>query len=104
VHLDSDLLPDDMTAFRIEIPAPVAVEGLTIEDLPSDWRATPAPESTQAIGAAWAAHPADRAAVLAVPSVIVPEEWNYLLNPAHREAASWRVTGRRPFTLDPRLL
>jgi RES domain-containing protein len=47
----------------------------------SDWREVGAREKLQAIGAEWARERST--AVLAVPSVIVPAESNYLLNPAH---------------------
>ncbi|HEX6204123.1 MAG TPA: RES domain-containing protein, partial [Thermoanaerobaculia bacterium] len=39
-----------------------------------------------------------RSAVLAVPSVVVPWETNYLLNPAHPDFA--RVVVERPRRLD----
>ncbi len=43
------------------------------------------------------------AAVLSVPSVIVPSERNYLLNPAHPDFARIRFFAPRPFTFDRRL-
>ena len=42
-------------------------------------------------------------AVLEVPSAVIPEEVNYLLNPQHADAAAITVTSRRPFDFDARL-
>ncbi|MCU0791643.1 MAG: RES domain-containing protein [Opitutaceae bacterium] len=57
---------------------------------------------TRALGEAWlraARHPA-----LAVPSVIVPEETNYLLNPGHPRFAAISTSPARAFRFDQRLV
>jgi RES domain-containing protein len=41
--------------------------------------------------------------VLRVPSVIVPREWNFLINPAHPEFAKVAVGNGLPIEFDPRL-
>jgi RES domain-containing protein len=56
---------------------------------------------TQRIGDEWLA--SSRALALAVPSVIVPEESNYLLNPAHLAFDHLKFGRSVPFLLDPRL-
>ena len=63
------------------IPSGVTIDRVRIDDLPSDWREVGARRKLQAIGAEWASKLG--AAVLAVPSGIVPPELNYLLNPLH---------------------
>src|SRR3972149_11448554 len=63
------------------IPKGVTVARIKVEDLPSDWRDLAAREKLQAIGTKWATKRS--AAVLAVPSAVVPSETNYLLNPLH---------------------
>ena len=65
------------------IPGGVTIDRFSVDDLPSDWREIGARGKLQAIGAAWANKRS--AAVLAVPSAIVPAESNYLLNPLHRD-------------------
>lgn len=57
---------------------------------------------TQHIGDAWLQ--SRRALALALPSVIVPEEFNYLLNPTHADFAKLAPGRPLPFTLDLRLL
>src|SRR5574337_688389 len=63
------------------IPAGMAIDRIRIDQLPSDWREMAARERLQALGAEWARE--GRSAVLTVPSVIVPAESNYLINPLH---------------------
>jgi len=86
--------------------APVAfeehlVEALEPRALPQDWRAVPAPESTRDPGTEWLTR--QRSAVLKAPSVVVPPESNYLLNPLHSLFADIEVGRSRPYPADPRL-
>lgn len=69
--------------------------------LPNNWREEPAPTSTQEIGDDWLT--ANGQLALAVPSVIVPEEKNILLNPLHTDFK--KVVSETPvdFSFDPRL-
>ena len=104
VHVDPDLLPDDLVAVEIDIPERAGrIEQLDAARLPADWRAASAPRSTQEIGSAWAREPG-RSGVLTVPSVVIPRERNVLLNPSHSAASEWTVTLREPFRFDARLL
>lgn len=78
------------------IPNGVTIDRVRIGDLPSDWREIGARGKLQAIGAEWARKRS--AAVLAVPSAIVPLESNYLLNPLH--AAFKRIKIGKPSTVE----
>ena len=69
--------------------------------LPDDWGALPAPDSTIGLGAAWAA--SGSSLVLRVPSVVLPAEANYVLNPLHPRMASVRIGSAEPVRVDPRL-
>ena len=99
VHTDPDLAPPDLVAIAIEIDAGVAIDALEIDDLPEDWRSYPAPPELGVIGERW--WRAARTAVLSIPSVVIPHERNFILNPVHEEFA--RLTARRPepFSFDP---
>lgn len=99
VHIPAGVLPA-YTAVPIEFDDSM-VTALDAKDLPTDWRSDPAPASTKAIGDAWAL--AANRAVLKVPSVIVPIEWNYLLNPNHPDFARIRIGTPMSFPFDPRL-
>jgi len=70
--------------------------------LPADWNDMPAPPSTRAIGDLWAKQA--RSAVLELPSVIIPGESNFLLNPTHPDFKKIVIGKPEPFSFDPRLL
>ena len=93
VHVDPDLCPRDLVAIEIDVPATVAVTRWTPADLPRSWRRYPAPRSLQLLGDAWLN--ALTGAVLAVPSVLVPSEYNYLLNSLHADAQQITVIGKK---------
>lgn len=89
LDLDWDTLPDDYVLVSIETGALISE---TIADPPSDPRAT---------GDEWLR--AGRSALLRVPSWIVPESHNVLINPIHPDASSISVSSIRPFAFDKRL-
>lgn len=78
------------------------IEIIAAAAIPANWRIEPAAPSSQALGDAWVRDA--RSAVLAVPSVIVSGEPNYLLNPAHRDFEKIDIGNPEPFVFDPRLL
>src|SRR6476469_1127769 len=84
VHTDPDLIPKDLRAFEIDCPGSLTIETLDPTTLPSNWRQMPNHPACRALGDAWLKQ--RRHALLAVPSALVPEELNYLINPAHPDA------------------
>lgn len=78
------------------------IETVPVKALPPDWQTQPPPPSTKAVGDAWVR--AARSAVLALPSVIIPGEPNYLLNSAHPDFKKISIAKPEPFTFDRRLL
>jgi RES domain-containing protein len=78
------------------------LEELPSSSLPSDWDLEPPTESTRSIGDGWVS--AARSPVLSVPSVIVAEERNYILNPFHPLFAQIHFGSPVRCKIDPRLL
>jgi RES domain-containing protein len=78
------------------------VLGVETSDLPPEWRRHPPPPETQNVGNDWVDKRAS--VVLRVPSVIVPEECNYLLNPAHPNFRQVRIGSPEEVNFDPRLV
>jgi len=101
VHTDIDLAPIDLIAVPADVPESLSMEAIKIASLPKEWRRYPAPEALKEIGSAWAAKAST--ALLAVPSALIPEERNYLLNPAHRDFKRIRVQKPIRFRFDPRM-
>jgi RES domain-containing protein len=101
VHTDPDLVPDDLRVSEIDVPASLTAGVLDVATLPPDWRAIPNHPACRAMGDEWVKR-RDQV-LLGVPSAIVPEELNYLINPAHPEAARIQVVRVRAFAFDKRL-
>lgn len=87
------------------VAIPIEIDDAFVEKataLPADWTEEPPPPATKEIGDLWAKEA--RSAVLALPSVIIPGEPNYLLNPAHPDFKKITIGKPEPFSFDPRLL
>jgi RES domain-containing protein len=78
------------------------VEEIPPASLPPDWDIEPPTNSTKSIGDAWVS--AASSLVLSVPSVIVPEERNYIFNPGHKLFIQIQFGSSVPCKFDPRLL
>lgn len=100
VHVTSSDVLLDYVYFRVQFDD-AEVESLDAATLPPDWRRFPAPYSLQTIGDDWSA--SRRSAVLRVPSVIVPHEHNFLINPNHPQFANLSIEPAIDFTFDSRL-
>ena len=86
---------------EVRVPKAVTIERIKLEELPPGWREVAAREKLQAIGTEWAKRCSS--AVLAVPSVVVPTERNYLLNPLHPDMRRLRIGKPGSVRTDPRL-
>lgn len=101
VHLDDYRLLDHYALFRVELTN-ISLMRLSEKALPSNWREDPAPPETAAIGDEWLQSKSSLA--LAIPSVIVPRELNYMLNPGRPDyEALARSATQISFEPDPRL-
>jgi len=100
VHL-AGIVPPDLVLVRIELPDKHSAETPALAELPRDWRRVPATPGSMDFGTAWAK--ALRSLVLHVPSALVPEEKNAVVNPAHREFAAVKMAIEREFRYDDRM-
>lgn len=101
VHLhDADSLRAGYVLFEVTYEARHRRD-LRTADLPADWAASPFTPAVTAIGDRWYA--ARSSVLLGVPSAILPEESNVLLNPHHPALKELRISKRRRFSIDPRL-
>jgi len=88
------------STFRLEF-SEALLERLSRDALPPNWQQYPPPIETQHIGDDWVA--AGRSCVLEVPSIIIPHESNYILNPSHRQFAEISIGPPSPLSIDPRI-
>lgn len=90
-----------MVSIAAEIPNRVSIPAHTEADLPIGWNAPVPLAWTKDLGTTWAKLRSSLA--IAVPSVIVPDERNCLINPLHPEFALIQFSPPKPFVFDPRL-
>ncbi|MBV9507143.1 MAG: RES family NAD+ phosphorylase [Acidobacteriia bacterium] len=100
-HIDPDLLPTDLTLAYFELPPTISgINAAHISVLPQNWIHDQ--NVTRLIGGQWwRERPSP---LLVVPSAILPEESNYVLNAQHPEARSLQLIRERSFNFDPRLI
>jgi RES domain-containing protein len=102
VHLgvDAEDLPTTYQLLAVDVAETVACDEVDPFSLPAQWHCDLA--VSRARGDAWLQ--SGRTAMLKVPSAIVPMASNWLLNPAHADAAHVRTTDIRTVPFDGRLV
>lgn len=102
VHVDSDILPDELVSIKATVPDSLKIEVIKTSHLPVDWKDKIIPVSLQQLGTDWTSNA--KSAVLKVPSVVIEQEWNYVLNPRHPEFSKIIWDAAVQFSFDQRLL
>ena len=102
-HLAAGALPLNRFLVQITIPDDLIRSATreTATSLPVGWTSHPPGRVSIEYGRQWVA--SKSAAVLIVPSVIVTESLNFLINPSHSAASSITAVKVRPWTFDSRL-
>ncbi len=102
VHLDlRNGPPKELYYVEIDIPDELRIAQVEASALPQNWTCHPPGFRTQKRGDQFAKE--QQAPVLRVPSSLVPREFNYLINPIHKDMANISVVSAEPLTLDGRL-
>jgi|SRR6266850_6118404 len=101
VHLEltPDILPDSYKLLKAETSDKIGIRSIDLKDLVADWRLQEG--FTRGIGDAWLS--GGETALLRVPSAVVPESSNYLLNPRHAEANGVSILWYEEYPFDKRL-
>jgi RES domain-containing protein len=100
VHIDKTSMRKRYKCFAFHFDERV-MEVLPINSLPKHWIQEPPPPSLQQLGANWAK--SGSSVILAVPSVIIPNEHNYLINPKHPDFSRLKIDHPTDFAFDKRL-
>ena len=96
------ILPNSLSIACLGIPDDISAERISLNDLPKNWRDYPAPSKLADLGSEWAM--AIRSLLLRVPSVVVVDEFNMLINPKHPEMKRVTISLVESFTFDRRLV
>jgi RES domain-containing protein len=100
VHLDDyHFLPADIVFMTLKIPSKTKIAEVEPEALESGWESSVS--ITRKIGSDFLKN--NKGSILRVPTVIVPDEYNYLINPLNEEISKFRIVKIEPFMLDTRI-
>lgn len=101
VRIDPDEIPDDFVSIAIDLPRDFSVQMMTQDQFPAQWQKPEYLSWFRQQGDTWLKQQTSLA--LIVPSVIVSEETNILLNPQHPEMKKVKLAEIKPFIFDNRL-
>ena len=101
VHLSLVTLPKDFVMLEINIPKTIVIQVLNKKNLPEDWNEFPHTYKTQKIGDDFIY--SKKGCVLKVPSVVVKGDFNYLINPHHKDFKKIKIVSFYEFPFDRRL-
>jgi len=101
VHLSLATLPSDFMMVTIHIPEKVRVLSISEERLPMGWNDFPHPATTQAIGDKFIVE--NKFCVLQIPSAVTKGDFNFLINPLHKDFALVKIVAIEIFPFDTRL-
>lgn len=100
VHRSGETSRQLFKTMVIEIPDYIKMDEISTKQLPGDWHDRMNFSFTRSLGDAWLR--SLTSAVLKIPSAIIREENNYLLNPMHKDFKKIKLKGREDFRFDPR--
>lgn len=102
VHMDPSHFRNNYVLIAADIPDALAMDVVSVESLAPDWQTRYEDEALQQVGKDWI----DRgeSAVLIVPSAVMPQEQNQLLNPLHPDFAKIVIDEPEDFRFDGRLV
>ncbi len=102
VHTTHNFIPDDFEIVTIEIPDTICKEEITQQNIFSEIKEFGITAKFNAIGDKWIK--SNASLLLIVPSVVVPEEKNILVNPLHPDFKKVKIAEKKKFNFDQRLL
>jgi RES domain-containing protein len=100
VHIGPAPAPQLMLV-AVDVPNHTSFFRPAENQLPSGWANLPASAAAQLFGAAWLSGKTELG--MFVPSVLVPEESNLVINPGHTDFSRVTLTVIRPFSFDLRM-
>jgi RES domain-containing protein len=101
-HSSMSLLEDDFVMLTLEVAGKAGIDEWLETALPSNWQDYPAPLDVRKMGDAWLTD--KKNLLLKVPSVVVPVECNYIINPLHRDMTKVNIQSVTALHIDKRVL
>ncbi len=102
-HTNAALLAEKIYLLvTLSIPTSLKPEIIALDKLPRDWDSRDQLTGTQRAGDLFLQK--QKSLLLAVPSVLMPEEFNYVLNPLHPDMRKLKITHQRRMRFDKRAI
>ena len=101
VHVPLSIVPGDLSIACLEIPDRIIPKQISLTDLPPNWRDYPAPPELADLGTNRAL--ANESLLLRVPSAVVENEFNVLINPMHLDMSYVAILHVESYTFNKRL-
>jgi RES domain-containing protein len=95
------VIPDDVSIIKINIPDKIIPLQIKKNTLPNNWQNTPSLLALKNIGTKWIL--SNKSLLLQVPSAIIDEEFNIIINPEHPDIKFVKLSRPETFILDKRL-
>lgn len=102
VHRSGEGVNLNFRLIEIEIPESVSVTNISVQELPDKWYTMSGYPACQQIGRDWVEK--SESCLLRVPSSIITDETNVLINPNHTEFEKISIQDIREFSFDERLM
>jgi RES domain-containing protein len=100
VNVNIDLIPRALSITIFEVPDDSVLE-IHESSLPGNWKEIPAPSSTKDFGSKLLT--AAMFLVLKLPSTVIPEEFNYIINPLHPNISQVKIIDVKDYVYDIRI-
>lgn len=91
----------DLVIAHIKVPDD-SVFNVEVKSLPRKWNQDPSPDALKKITEKWISNA--KFLLMRVPSAVVPQNYNYIINPAHSRFNEVKIIKKEPFTFDKRIL
>jgi len=100
VNINIEEIPRALSIITLEIPSN-NIESIAEDQIPGNWKEVPAPASTKDFGThllKTSLHP-----IFKIPSSVMPQEYNYILNPLHADSKYYKIIEIADFIYDVRI-
>ena len=102
VHVPAAIIPKNLRIATIEVPGDAIPNRVEPAELPENWRQYPPPPKLAEIGSNWVL--SGKSLLLQVPSAVVENEYNVLMNPMHPDMKKVSIADVHSYVLDERLI
>ena len=101
-HFINNIIPDELVMLTISVETGINIEEVKEVNLPANWKDYPPIHELSSIGDEWIKN--SSSVILKVPSVIIDYEYNYLINPLHKDFDKISITKNEKIRFDGRFM